>query len=162
MDVELAAKKAGSVVVSLVLDVVLVNWSSKANFWLTAWAAELEDGFVVVDVDIVLLEGKVNFGVALLRVELEVVNLLVVDNEIDMVENLLEPEVDTLLVMDDEIETVTNLLELVPVDDLGRGLVLTEDLAVLEAHAFVFGVYNGPCGGYGLVDAVSEALLVVF
>lgn len=67
-----------------------------------------------------------------------------------------------MLVVDDEVDTVTNLLELAIVDDLGRVLVLTEDLAVLEAHAFVFGVYNGPCGGYGLVDAVSVALVVAF
>lgn len=123
MDVELAAKKGGSVVVSLAFDVVLVERSSRLNFWLIAGVE-----VVVVDVveDIVLLEGKVNLGVMLLRVELDVVNLLVVDNDVD---------------------TVTNLLELAIVDDLGRVLLLTEGLAVLEAHAFVFGVYKGPCGG---------------
>lgn len=136
MDVEFAAEKGGSLEVSLVLDVVLVERSSKVNFWLTAGVE-----VVVVDVDVVLLEGKVNLGVMLLRVELEIVNLLVVA---------------------DELSTVENLLELAIVDDLGRVLVLAEDLAVREAHALVFGVYSGPCGGYGLVDAVSVALVVVF
>lgn len=162
MDVELAAKKGASVVVSFVLDVVLVEKSSKVNFWLTAGTAELEDGLDVMDAGIVLLEGNVNLGVSLLRVELKVVNLLVVDDKIGMVDSLLEADVNALLVVDDEVDTVTNLLEMDIVDDLDRVLVLTEDLAVLEAHAFVFGVYNGPCGGYALVDAVSEALVVFF
>jgi len=129
---------------------------------LTAGTAELDEELVVVDAEIVLLEGNVNLGVSLLRVELKVVNLLVVDDEIGIVEDTLELEIDALLVVDDEVDTVTNLLEVDIVDDLDRVLVLTEDLAVLEAHAFVFGVYNGPCGGYALVDAVSEALVVVF
>ena len=129
---------------------------------MTAGTAELDEELVVVDAEIVLLEGNVNLGVSLLRVELKVVNLLVVDDETGIVEDTLKLEIDALLVVDDEVDTVTNLLEVDIVDDLDRVLVLTEDLAVLEAHAFVFGVYNGPCGGYALVDAVSEALVVVF
>lgn len=61
MDVELAAKKGRSVVVSLVLAVVLVARSSKVNFWATAGVE-----VVVVDDETVLLEGNVNLGVMLL------------------------------------------------------------------------------------------------
>lgn len=100
---------------------------------------EVDDGFGVVYVDTVLLEGKLNRGVELLRVELDAVDQLDKDNEEDVMVNLLELRVD---------------------DVLDRVLVLAKDFAVLEAHAFVLGVYSGPCGGYGLVEAVSEAVVV--
>jgi hypothetical protein len=82
--------------------------------------------------DVVLLEGRVNLGVTLLRVELEVVTLL--KDNVDTAADLLE------LMVDDENP------ELVPTEDLTE-LALTEDITLLEAHAFVFGVYNGPSGG---------------
>lgn len=197
IDVEFAAKK-GEVVV--LVSVVLVETSSRKSL-LTTGEAELDDGFAVVDVDVVLFEGKVNRGVELLRVELEEIASLLVDDEVDAAADMLEvatdDEIDIAadllelaidddletvvnllelanddevevaaglleLAISDEVDTVVNLLELAIVDDLGRVLVLTEDLAVLEAHAFVFGVYNGPSDGYALVDAVSDALVVVF
>jgi hypothetical protein len=115
----------------------------------------LDEGFVV-DVDIVLLDGKVNLGVSLLRVELEVIDLVVVDN-VDTAADLLELmigddserelEAVDLLVVDEEVETTGGLLELVLVDDLGRELELVKDFEFLGTQAFVFGVYNGPSGG---------------
>lgn len=101
----------------------------------TGVEVEVDAGFVVVDM--VLLDEKLNRGVELLRVELD---------------------------KDIEVDVTADLLILSVEDVLDRLLVLVEDFAVLEAHAFVLGVYSGPSGGYGLVDAVSEvvAFVVVF
>lgn len=71
-----------------------------------------------VVVDVVLLDGKLNRGVELFCVELDVVDLLDRDEEAGVVADLLELKVDVVL---------------------DRVLVLV-DFAVLEAHAFVFGV----------------------
>jgi hypothetical protein len=200
MDVEFGAKKGVDVVLVLVF-VVLSEASSKKSLLITG-ETELDDGLVVVDVDVVLLEGKVNRGAELLRVELEEIASLLVDDEVDAAADLLEltiddeveiaavllelasddevdiaadllelaidDEIDNTvldlleLATSDEVDTVVNLLELTIVVDLGWVLVLAEDLAVLEAHAFVFGVYNGPSDGYALDDTVSDALVVVF
>jgi hypothetical protein len=151
--VEFEARKGGFVESVELVVVVVVEFgerSSRDNL-LISGVMEL-DGEVVVDVDIVLLDGKVNLGVSLLWVELEVIDLVVFDR-VDAVADLLE-----LVVGDDsgrELEVVdllvddtnVDLLELVIVDDLGRELVLVKDLELLGAHAFVFGVYNGPSGG---------------
>jgi hypothetical protein len=128
MCVEFEAKKGGIVV----LVVLLVEESSKVNFCITTGGVELDAEFVVVDA-VVLLEGNVNLGVTLLRVELEVVTLL--KDNVDTAADLLE------LMVDNDLDP-----ELVPTEDLTE-LVLTEDITLLEAHAFVFGVYNGPSGG---------------
>lgn len=80
---------------------------------------EVDDGFVVADADIVLLEGKLNRGVELLRVELDAIDQLDKDTKVDVMVDLLELSVD---------------------DVLDRVLVLDKDFAVLEAHAFVLGV----------------------
>lgn len=93
---------------------------------------EVDEGVVVVDM--VLLDEKLNRGVELLRVEL--------DKDID-------------------VGVTADLLVLSVEDVLDRVLVLVEDFAVLEAHAFVLGVYSGPSGGYGLIDAVSDVVVFV-
>jgi hypothetical protein len=137
MCVEFGAKKDGSVVFVVV---VLVEESSRTSLFITC-GVELDARLVVVDA-VVLLEGKVNLGVALLLVELEIVTLLI--DRVDAAADLLE------LIVDGDLEP-----ELVPMEDLAElvlteGLtefVLTEDIALLEAHPFVFGVYNGPSGG---------------
>jgi hypothetical protein len=137
MCVEFGAKKGGSVVFVVV---VLVEESSRTSLFITC-GVELDARLVVVDA-VVLLEGKVNLGVALLLVELEIVTLLI--DRVDAAADLLE------LIVDGDLEP-----ELVPMEDLAElvlteGLtefVLTEDIALLEAHPFVFGVYNGPSGG---------------
>lgn len=101
---------------------------------------ELDDGFVVVDADVVLLDGKLNRGVELLCVELDVADSLDEDKEEDVTADLLGLKVDNVL---------------------DRVLVVVKDLAVPGAHAFVLGVYNGPSGGYSLVDAVSAVVVFV-
>lgn len=93
---------------------------------------EVDEGVVVVDM--VLLDEKLNRGVELLRVEL--------DKDID-------------------VGVTADLLVLSVEDVPDRVLVLVEDFAVLEAHAFVLGVYSGPSGGYGLIDAVSDVVVFV-
>lgn len=114
---------------------------------------ELDGGLEVVDDDIVLLDGKLNRGVELLRVELEVDDLL----DEDKVEAVMADLLDT-----DKVEDVKgDLLELNVDDVLLRVVELVEDFAVLEAHAFVLGVYKGPSGGYALIDAVSEVVVFV-
>lgn len=97
---------------------------------------ELEDEEADVYVDIVLLDGNVNRGVELLRVELDIA-LLDVKEKADSDVALLDAEKDD----DDPALLVLKVLEA----DLV--LVLLKDIAVLEAHAFVFGVYSGPSGG---------------
>jgi hypothetical protein len=138
--VEFGAKNGG-MVVSLV--VVLVEESSRTNLFI-AGGVEVDVGFVVVDVDVVLLEGNVNLGVALLLVELELEVAILLGDNVDTVADLLELMVDDDL--DPELVPTEDLTELVLVEDLTE-LVLTGDIALLEAHAFVFGVYNGPSGG---------------
>ncbi|KAH0194819.1 hypothetical protein KCU70_g396, partial [Aureobasidium melanogenum] len=81
---------------------------------------EVDDGFVVADADIVLLEGKLNRGVELLRVELDAIDQLDKATKVDVMVDLLELSVD---------------------DVLDR-------------------VLRGPSGGYGLVEAVSEVVIV--
>jgi hypothetical protein len=155
--VEFEARKGGvveSVELVVVVFVEFVERSSR-NSLLISGEVVLDEGFVV-DVDIVLLDGKVNLGVSLLRVELEVIDLVVVDN-VDTAADLLELmigddserelEAVDLLVVDEEVETTGGLLELVLVDDLGRELELVKDFEFLGTQAFVFGVYNGPSGG---------------
>jgi hypothetical protein len=151
--VEFEARKGGFVESVELVVAVFVEFAerlSRDNL-LISGVMELDEE-VVVDVDIVLLDGKVNLGVSLLWMELEVIDLVVFDR-VDAVADLLE-----LVVGDDsgrELEIVdllvddtnVDLLELVIVDDLGRELVLVKDLELLGAHAFVFGVYNGPSGG---------------
>ena len=90
---------------------------------------ELEDEEADVYVDIVLLDGNVNRGVELLRVELDIA-LLDVKEKADSDVALLDAEKDD----DDPALLVLKVLEA----DLV--LVLLKDIAVLEAHAFVFGV----------------------
>jgi hypothetical protein len=152
--VEFEARKGGVVESVELVVVVFVERSSRNNL-LISGEVVLDEGFVV-DVDIVLLDGKVNLGVSLLRVELEVIDLVVVDN-VDTAADLLELmigddserelEAVDLLVVDEEVETTGGLLELVLVDDLGRELELVKDFEFLGTQAFVFGVYNGPSGG---------------
>jgi hypothetical protein len=158
--VEFEARKGGLVesvelvVVVVVVSVEFVERLSRNNL-LTPGVMVL-DGEFVVDVDVVLLDGKVNLGVSLLRVVLEVFDLVVVDNldtAVDLLELVIgddsgrELEVIDLLVVDEEVDTTGGLLELVLVDDLGRELELVKDFELLGVHAFVFGVYNGPSGG---------------
>jgi hypothetical protein len=139
MCVEFGAKKDGSVVFVVV---VLVEESSRTNLFITC-GVELDARLVVADA-VVLLEGKVNLGVALLLVELELEIVTLLIDRVDAAADLLE------LIVDGDLEP-----ELVPMEDLAElvlteGLtefVLTEDIALLEAHPFVFGVYNGPSGG---------------
>jgi hypothetical protein len=152
--VEFEARKGGVVESVELVVVVFVERSSRNNL-LISGEVVLDEGFVV-DVDIVLLDGKVNLGVSLLRMELEVIDLVVVDN-VDTAADLLELmigddserelEAIDLLVVDEEVETTGGLLELVLVDDLGRELELVKDFEFLGTQAFVFGVYNGPSGG---------------
>jgi hypothetical protein len=155
--VEFEARKGGvveSVELVVVVFVEFVERSSRNNL-LISGEVVLDEGFVV-DVDIVLLDGKVNLGVSLLRMGLEVIDLVVVDN-VDTAADLLELmigddserelEAIDLLVVDEEVETTGGLLELVLVDDLGRELELVKDFEFLGTQAFVFGVYNGPSGG---------------
>jgi hypothetical protein len=155
--VEFEAEKGGlveSVELVVVVFVEFVERSSRNN--LLTPGVMVVDGEFVVDVDIVLLDGNVNLGVSLLRVELEVIDLVVVD-KVDAVADLLELVIDDdserelevvdLLVVDEEVIITADLLELLVVDDFGRELELVRDFEFLGAHAFVFGVYNGPSGG---------------
>lgn len=90
---------------------------------------ELEDEEADVYVDIVLLDGNVNRGVELLRVELDIA-LLDVREKADSDVALLDTEED-----DDDLALL--VLKVLEADLV---LVLLKEIAVLEAHAFVFGV----------------------
>ncbi|OBW65885.1 MAG: Dabb-domain-containing protein [Aureobasidium pullulans] len=117
--------------------VEVLSSASEVESWLTCGGeVELEDEEADVYVDIVLLDGNVNRGVELLRVELDIA-LLDVKEKADSDVALLDAEKDD----DDPALLVLKVLEA----DLV--LVLLKDIAVLEAHAFVFGVYSGPSGG---------------
>jgi hypothetical protein len=91
---------------------------------------ELEDEEADVYVDIVLLDGNVNRGVELLRVELDIA-LLDVKEKADSDVALLDTEEED----DDDLALL--VLKVLEADLV---LVLLKEIAVLEAHAFVFGV----------------------
>lgn len=117
--------------------VEVVSSASEVESWLTCGEeVELEDEEADVYVDIVLLDGNVNRGVELLRVELDIA-LLDVKEKADSDVALLDTEED-----DDDLTLL--VLKVLEADLV---LVLLKDIAVLEAHAFVFGVYSGPSGG---------------
>lgn len=114
----------------LIVSFVEVLSSSDVKDWLTCGEeVELEDEEADVYVDIVLLDGNVNRGVELLRVELDIALLDVKENA-DSDVALLDTEKDD----DDSALLVLKVLRA----DLV--LVLLKDIAVLDAHAFVFGV----------------------
>jgi len=110
--------------------VEVLSSASEVESWLTCGGeVELEDEEADVYVDIVLLDGNVNRGVELLRVELDIA-LLDVKEKADSDVALLDTEED-----DDDLALL--VLKVLEADLV---LVLLKDIAVLEAHAFVFGV----------------------
>lgn len=123
------------------------------NLLTGAVEVELDGGLKVVDDDIVLFDGKLNRGVELLRIELDVDDLLDEEKVEEGNRDLLDEDI--------EEELMADLLEVNVDDVLLRELELVKDFAVLEAHAFVLGVYSGPSGGYALIDAVSEVVVFV-
>lgn len=111
--------------------VEVLSSASEVESWLTCGGeVELEDEEADVYVDIVLLDGNVNRGAELLRVELDIA-LLDVKEKADSDVALLDTEEED----DDDLALL--VLKVLRADLV---LVLLKDIAVLEAHAFVFGV----------------------